>query len=672
MMNGPAKGRALIAYSLVALGVVYGDIGTSPLYVMNALINDAGGTHALSSEYIIGSVSLVIWTLMLMTTIKYVLLALRADNRGEGGIFALYALVRSHAKWLIVPALIGGAALLADGTLTPAVTVTTAVEGLKGISFGSNVLVHDQEEVVIITFAILLVLFLIQRFGTSTIGRGFGPIMVIWFTFLALFGLVNLIKAPWILKALSPVYGIELLFSPSNHMGVFILGAVFLATTGAEALYSDMGHVGRRSIYVTWPFVFISLVLNYLGQGAFLIHNLPMTQHGSGYNPFYQMLPHGVYLFGVAIATLAAIIASQALITGSYTLVEEAIGLKMLPRLKVHHPSLSKGQIYIPAVNWILCLVTSSILFWFRTSAHMEAAYGLSITATMLMTTLLLHEYMREHWAKIWATSFVILYVAIESIFLASSLVKFARGGYVTVLITALILITMVGWYYGDNLRDEMSDESKYLSLADFRDKLMQLSADDTVPMYVSNLVMMARINRNHLVKRETLYSILDKNPKRARVYWFVTVNNTDQPYTCYYRVDMMGTRNIVNLQLYLGFKMATSVNLYLRQVVNELMKQGVIDEQPQKYTTTPGRKVGDFEFIFFKEHLSPTSMIHGWRRMLVQLRLFLQNHTLSPVQFYGLQFSETREEMVPIFLNDQRTTPLHQESVEHTIKAKK
>ena len=668
MLNGPAKGK-LLASSLVALGVVYGDIGTSPLYVMNALINDAGGTSALSRQYIVGSVSLIIWTLMLMTTIKYVLISLRADNRGEGGIFALYALVRQHAKWLIIPALIGGAALLADGTLTPAVTVTTAVEGLKGINFGYRVLVHNQQEVIVVTFVILLLLFLIQRFGTSTIGRGFGPIMVVWFSFLAVFGLVNLIKEPWMLEALSPVYGIQLLFLPSNHMGVFILGAVFLATTGAEALYSDMGHVGRQSIYTTWPFVFLSLVLNYLGQGAFLAHNLPMGQHGSGYNPFYQMLPQGVYLFGVAIATLAAIIASQALITGSFTLVEEAIGLKMLPRLKVHHPTLSKGQIYIPTVNWILCVVTSSILFWFQTSAHMEAAYGLSITATMLMTTLLLHEYMREHWAHIWATTFVILYVAIESIFLISSLVKFMRGGYVTVLITALILITMIGWHYGDHLRDEMSDQSKYLNLEDFRNELMQLSTDDSIPMYVSNLVMMARINRDHQVKRETLYSILDKNPKRARVYWFVTVNNTDQPYTCYYKVDMMGTRNIVNLQLYLGFKMDTSVNLYLRQVVHELMTQKIIDEQPQKYTTTPGRKVGDFEFIFFKEHLSPTSMIKGWRRALVQLRLFLQNHTLSPVQFYGLQFSETREETVPIFLNDKRTTPLDQESVENTVK---
>lgn len=653
------KQRLSFAMALIAIGIVYGDIGTSPLYVMNALINDAGGTQNLTKQYVMGAVSLVFWTLMLMTTIKYVLIALRADNKGEGGIFALYALVKKDAKWLIIPALVGGAALLADGTLTPAVTVTTAIEGLKGIHFGDQVLVTDQNQVILITFLILLGLFIIQRFGTAIIGRAFGPIMLVWFLFLAIFGVLNLVKFPGILGALSPLYGIRLLFSPANRTGIFILGSVFLATTGAEALYSDMGHVGRASIYLTWPLVGLALVLNYLGQGAYLISRLPMTDHGSGFNPFYQMLPHGVYLFGVVIATLAAIIASQALITGSFTLVEEAIGLKLLPRLKVHHPGMSKGQIYISPINRLLCLITSSTLFWFQTSAHMEAAYGLAITATMLMTTLLLHDYLFQNKSKLLATAFVVVYGVIEMIFLVSSLTKFVHGGYVTALLTTLILLVMVAWYYGDSLRDELSDESKHLNLEDYKDQLLKLSADDSVPLYVSNLIMMARINLNHQVKRETLYSILDKTPKRARVYWFVTVNNTSQPYTCDYKVDMMGTRNIVNLQLYLGFKVDTAVNVYLRQVVGDLMKKGIIDKQPQTYTTTPGRQVGDFRFVFFQEHLSPTSRIWGWHRLLVQLRLLLQNYTLSPQQFYGLEFSDTVEEKVPIFLNDKHQSSL-------------
>ncbi len=662
--------RNLIASALVALGIVYGDIGTSPLYVMNALINDAGGTRVLTKEYIIGGVSLVFWTLMLMTTVKYVLIALRADNKGEGGIFALYALVRHQAKWLIIPALIGGAALLADGTLTPAVTVTTAIEGLKGVALGSRVLVSDQNEVIMITFLILLFLFIIQRFGTSVIGKAFGPIMLVWFGFLALFGIANLVHQPEILKALSPVYGIRLLFSPSNRMGIFILGAVFLATTGAEALYSDMGHVGRKSIYLTWPIVCTSLVLNYLGQGAYLIRELPyLGSNGASYNPFYQMLPHHVYLFGVVIATLAAIIASQALITGSFTLVEEAVGLKLLPRLKVRHPSLSRGQIYISVINWLLCLVTSGILFYFRTSAHMEAAYGLAITITMLMTTILLHQYLSHHWSKVFAMLFMVIFVAIETVFLLSSLSKFVHGGFVTVIITVMILMVMICWYYGDKVRDEMNDESKYLNLEDYKNQLEELSKDESIQLYVSNLIMMARINKNHLLKRETLYSILDKTPKRAKVYWFVTVNTTDEPYTCYYKVDMMGTRNIVNLQLYLGFKIDNSVNLYLRQVVQELMAENVIDKQPQKYTTMPGRNVGDFRFIFLKERLSPNSNITGIRRWLVQMRLFLQNITLSPVQYYGLEFSQTYEETVPLFIKNRSGALLNQRKVKNYVK---
>lgn len=650
-------GRAAMA--VIALGIVYGDIGTSPLYVMNALINDAGGTQALSSQYIIGAVSLVLWTIMLMTTVKYVLIALRADNHGEGGIFALYALVRQYAKWLIIPALIGGAALLADGTLTPAVTVTTAIEGLKGVHFGQHVLIENQNQVILIAFLILLILFSIQRFGTSQIGKSFGPIMVVWFSFLAIFGVVNLTQEPIILRALSPIYGVKLLFSPANRVGIFILGAVFLATTGAEALYSDMGHVGRGSIYLSWPFVFAALILNYLGQGAFLLKKLPLQSYGSGYNPFYQMLPSHFYLFGVVIATLAAIIASQALITGSFTLVEEAIGLKLLPRMKLRYPSMSHGQVYISLVNWLMCFITSNILFWFRTSAHMEAAYGLAITVTMMMTTLLLHQYMLANKGKLAANTFVAIYLTIEAIFFLSSMTKFMRGGYVTVIITGMIILVMIAWHYGGALRNELQDQSKYLNLEDFKGQLQTLSNDQTIPLYADNLVMMARINHHHEVKRETLYSILDKYPKRARVYWFVTVNNTDQPYTCYYKVDMMGTRNVVNLQLFIGFKEENSVNLYLRQVVGDLMKKGIIDSQPQAYTTIPHRKVGNFEFIFLRERLSPTSMITGWRRVLIQLRLWLQNHTLSPVLFFGLEFSQTHEEVVPIFLNDKQKTNL-------------
>lgn len=348
---------------LITLGVVYGDIGTSPLYVMNAIINDAGPLRNATPNYVLGCVSLIFWTLMLITTVKYVLIALRADNRHEGGIFALYALVRHRGKWLIFVALLGGAALLADGTLTPAVTVTSAVEGLKDLPELS--LFSQYTWLVPLTVSvILLILFMIQGFGTAAVGRSFGPMMLIWFTVIGAFGLIHIVQAPIILRAFSPVYALQVLVSPTNKMGIFILGSVFLATTGAEALYSDMGHVGKANIDATWPFVYLALILNYLGQGAWIINHaqLPAWRNATNINPFYEMIPHSLQVIVIIIATFAAIIASQALITGSYTLVDEAVGLKFLPRLRIKHPSNVRSQIYIGAVNWLLCLVTLIIV----------------------------------------------------------------------------------------------------------------------------------------------------------------------------------------------------------------------------------------------------------------------------------------------------------------------
>lgn len=661
--------KNLAMMGLITLGIVYGDIGTSPLYVMTALINDAGGLKSLTPDYVIGCLSLVFWTLMLMTTIKYVLIALRADNRGEGGIFALYALVKKRRRWLIYPALLGGAALLADGTLTPAVTVTTAIEGLKGIKLGASVPITTQTEVIVITFVILLALFLIQKFGTSFIGKAFGPLMLIWFTFLAVFGLRNLTAEPIVLKAFLPQYGLMLLTSPTNKVGIFILGSVFLATTGAEALYSDMGHVGRRAIYLTWPFVFFSLTANYFGQGAYLIHSLGHYHPvGATFNPFYDMLPHSVYLFGVLIATIAAIIASQALITGSFTLVEEAVGLKLLPKMQVSHPSLSRGQIYIRSVNWALAICTTLVLFYFRTSTHMEAAYGLAITLTMLMTTLLLFNYLQTR-IPLWLDLlFAGIYLTIETVFLISSLTKFAHGGYVTVIITILIVAIMVAWYFGNQLRIFLADETAWLSLKDYTQTLSDLTADATIPLYISNLVMLTKVRKDYQVKREALYSILDKTPKRALVYWFVTVNTTDSPYTNYYTVDMLGTRNVVDLQLYLGFKMNHQVSLYLRQVVQNLMKEGVIDPQPQRYTTTPGRRVGDFRFIILQQELAQNTTLRGWQYLLIAARVFIQNHSTTPIQWFGLEFSQVTIEKVPLLMHYRQIPPVNEQAVTHTV----
>jgi len=658
---------------LITLGIVYGDIGTSPLYVMNAIINDAGTMADTRPEYILGSVSLIFWTLMLITTLKYVLIAMKADNNNEGGIFALYALVKTK-KWLIIPALIGGSALLADGTLTPAVTVTSAMEGVKGQQFGNFIFSNKQSTVLVIVTIILLTIFIIQKFGTEKIGRSFGPIMLIWFSFIGLAGLFNLLGNLSVLKALSPVYAIKVLFSPVNKTGIFILGSVFLATTGAEALYSDMGQVGKHNIYATWPFVYTMLMLNYLGQAAWVIANFQNKQynHISGINPFYEMLPSDFKIFAIIIATLAAIIASQALITGSYTLVQEAIGLKILPRLKVKFPGKVQSQLYIESVNWLLCAITISIVWGFGTSEHMEAAYGLAITLTMLMTTLLLHQFliMKKH--PLGANIFLVVFFAIEGLFLISSLVKFIHGGYVTVIITMAILAIMVIWYFGNKRRDAHMAESENVNLLDFIPQLEKLSQDSSIPTYATNLVYMTKLGKDYSIKRSIIYSILDQDPKRAKVYWFITVNQTAAPYECNYSVDMMNTRNVVNVTLNLGFKKSQHVNIYIRQIINSLLDKKIIDQQAPTYSMMPNRRVGSFKFVIQNQQfqdLGAQVYMSGLDRMLIGGRLLLQNITVPPALWYGLEFSDVVEEKVPLFLGNHTDQYLTEKEIRHNVK---
>ncbi|MBV0931118.1 KUP/HAK/KT family potassium transporter [Lentilactobacillus sp. IMAU92037] len=665
--------RVTLAGMLVTLGIVYGDIGTSPLYVMNAIIGDAGTMGQTSKEYIIGSISLIFWTLMIITTLKYVLIAMQADNNHEGGIFALYALVRRHAKWLIFPALIGGAALLADGTLTPAVTVTSAIEGLKNQHLGPIQFSNSQTDVLLITSTIILILFIIQRFGTGTIGRSFGPVMMVWFTFLAVSGIMNLSGYPEIIKALSPYYAIDILFSPANKVGIFILGSVFLATTGAEALYSDMGHVGKKNIYVTWPLVYASLFLNYLGQGAWVINHAQDAAYRNlgTVNPFYEMLPNSWRLFGIIIATLAAIIASQALITGSYTLADEAIGLKFLPRLIVKHPSNIKNQIYISQINWILCVITLGVVWYFQTSQHMEAAYGLAITVTMLMTTVLLSEFLSTKLKRPVAITISLFFGLIEAVFLGASLVKFIHGGYITLLIMLMILYIMWVWYFGNKRREHYERESEYVSLLDYRDQLEELTKDGSVPLYTTNLVYMTKIKGNYQIKRDAMYSILDKDPKRAKVYWFVTVNETNVPFESTYTVDMLETKNIINVQLYLGFRKSQSVSVYLHQIVDNLVEQGVLEPQVPKYTTMKGRKVGGFKFVIVNEQpadLVVSDEISPLDKRLIAGRIYLQNVTASPISWYGLEFSDVVEESSPLFIVLHKDDYLVQRKIYHSV----
>lgn len=649
------RNRMTAAGLLIAIGIVYGDIGTSPLYVMKSVIAGNGGINTVGRDLIIGTISLILWTVTLLTTVQTVIIALRATNHGEGGIFALYALIRKKAAWLVWPALIGGAAILADGTLTPAVTVTTAIEGLKGLEFGKgNVPVSNQTTVLVITIVILLVLFSIQRMGTSIIGKAFGPVMFIWFAFLGVMGLINIGGNWWILKSLNPYYAIKLIFSPYNKAGFAILGSIFLATTGAEALYSDVGHVGKGNIIGSWPFVFVCLSLNYFGQGVWILNNTNMHS-ATEINPFYAMIPENIRLASIVLATLAAIIASQALITGSFTLVAESINLKFLPRMNILYPSDERGQIYIPAINKMLGITTIALVLFFRTSAHMDAAYGLSITISMLTTTILLYEWLvLKQGHNLANLLFVIFFSTINILFMGSSLSKFTRGGYVSLLITLLIASVMVVWYFGNKVRDQNEAGNAYVRLDEYTDMLTDLSHDDNYPTYADNLVYMANVKYNKFIKREVLYSILDKRPKRARAYWFVTVNATNEPFTAEYAVNTFGTKNVINIQLYLGFKKQTSVNVYLRQIVHDLIKDNTIEPQPQEYTTTPGRDVGDFKFVIVNDVISPSTTLSSYKKWLVKARVQLQNLSTNPAKWFGLEFADTIIERVPLILGKQ------------------
>lgn len=645
--------KATKAGFIIALGIVYGDIGTSPLYTMQSLVDNQGGLSQVSEAFILGSVSLIIWTLTLVTTIKYVLIALKADNHHEGGIFSLFTLVRRMSRWLIIPAMLGGATLLSDGALTPAVTVTSAIEGLKAVPELSSIY-QNQTNVILTTLLILMVLFGLQRFGTGVIGKLFGPVMLVWFSVLGISGLLNSLQHLEILKAINPYYALHLLVSPENHRGIFILGSIFLATTGAEALYSDLGHVGRGNIYASWPFVKVCIILSYCGQAAWILAH---KDSGIALNPFFASVPEGLRVYLVILATLAAIIASQALISGSFTLVSEAMRLKIFPLFKITYPGANLGQLYIPVINWSLFAVTSCTVLYFRTSAHMEAAYGLAITITMLMTTILLAYYLIKEGVKPLLASLLMAFFAfIEFIFFLASAVKFMHGGYVVVVLALAIVFVMVIWHAGTMI---VAKYVKSLSLNDYKHQIKLLRDDLRFDLYQTNVVYLTNRMKKDLIDRSILYSILDKRPKRAQVYWFVNVRVTDEPYTATYKVDMLETDYIVCVELYLGFRMPQTVPRYLRTIVQDLMESGRLPKQVQDYTITPGREVGDFRFVIIEERVSHARQLSTLERFVMQTKASIKHVTASPMRWFGLQYSEATVEVVPLLLSDVLKLPI-------------
>ena len=640
---------------LVALGIVYGDIGTSPMYVMKSIVEGNGVIANVDQEFIVGSLSLIIWTITLLTTVKHVLIALRADNHGEGGIFALYSLVRDCGKWLIVPTMIGGCTMLADGVLTPAVTVTTAVEGLRSISVVDAFLGSGQTVVILITLTIISILFMIQQSGTSSIGKMFGPVMMIWFLFLGLTGIWLTLGDLTILRALNPVYALQVLLSPNNKAGFMILGSVFLCTTGAEALYTDMGHVGRSNIFISWPFVKICLILNYMGQCVWIIQNQgnPVIQAIADLNPFYVMLPESLRPVAILLSALAAIIASQALISGSYTLVHEAASLDLMPHLNVQYPSDTKGQIYVPFVNNLLWVFCAAVVLYFRSGSRMENAYGLAITISMLMMTILFCVYigvLHKRWLA--AVVFAVTFFALEGVFFVSSLGKFAAGGYVAIILSAAILFVMACWYRGTQIEQA---QHIFLNMRGYLDGIKKLQNDTSIPLCSNNLVYLVKGDDSEVIDRDILYSILDKDPKRADAYWFISVNTSNDPYQKQYDVETFGTDYIFRVNLYLGFKVKPSVNVYLRQVVHDLLASGELPKQDKRHSIYGPSDVGSFKFCMIRKMVPREGDLDAVDNLLINTKYSIRRIGGNPIQWYGLETSNLITEYVPLFLAQRK-----------------
>ncbi len=637
--------RVTAAGLIVALGIIYGDIGTSPLYVFNAIING----RVINEQLIIGSLSCIIWTITLQTTVKYVWLVLRADNRGEGGTFALYALVRRHKKWLVLPAMIGGAALLADGIITPPISITSAVEGLQELSAFQGI----EEYIVYIVLVIVALFFFTQQFGTASIGRFFGPVMLVWFSMLAVLGVTHLFDDLSILRAFSPYYAGQFLIEYPKAL--WLLGAVFLCTTGAEALYSDLGHCGKSNIRVSWIFVKTCLILNYLGQGASLLaHHTGLTitkevKEQLGINAFYDLMPQWFIIFGVVIATSAAIIASQAMISGSFTLISEAMRLNLWPKLKIRYPSEARGQLFIPSLNFLMFAGCVGVVLYFQTSTRMEAAYGLAIIVTMLMTTILFSNFLVSRRIKpIYIWVFLGVYTIIESLFLFALLQKFLHGGYITLMISGVMFSVMYIWFRARKIKNRYVE---FVRLEHYIPKIQELSNDRSVPKYATHLVYLTSADNPKEIEHKIIYSILNKKPKRADIYWFIHVDTLDDPYTSEYKVDHIIPNDIIRVEFRLGFRVEPRINLMFRKVVEDLVANKEVNITSRYESLERSNIVGDFSFIVMEKYLSQDNELPIWERMIMKFHFWLKDVSLSEERGFGLDSSTVTIEKFPLIV---------------------
>jgi len=640
---------------LIAMGIIYGDIGTSPLYVFSSIING----RVISEDLIFGGISCIIWTLTLQTTVKYVILTLQADNRGEGGIFSLYTLVRRRKKWLVVPAMVGGAALLSEGIITPPISVTSAIEGLAQLPRFAAI---SEMQIVYIVLGILAFLFFMQQFGTASIGKLFGPIMFIWFAMLAVLGVYN-ITADWsIFKAFNPSYAINLLINYPK--GFWLLGAVFLCTTGAEALYSDLGHCGRQNIRITWIWVKIALILNYLGQGAFLLGqqgkifaNASLIKDVSFIslhpnaellrNPFFAMMPDAFVLFGIIIATAAAIVASQAMISGSFTLVSVAMRLNLWPKFRISYPTEERGQLFIPAINGILFVGCCCIVMYFRSSSNMEAAYGLAITLCMFATSILFANFLVLKRVKpIWIYLYLGVYSIIEFSFLVANLEKFPHGGFATFVLGGIFALVMYVWFKSRKIKNRYVE---FARLDNYLPVLQELSNDQSINKYATHLVYLSSANNPKEIEYKIIHSILNKKPKRADIYWFVHVDTMDDPYTSEYEVHTIIPNEVIRVEFRLGFRVQPKINLMFRKVVEDMVANKEVNITSRYESLQRNNIAGDFEFIVMEKFLSQDNELPFWERVVMKLYFWLKEISLSEEKGFSLDASNVTVEKFPL-----------------------
>ncbi len=621
---------------LISLGIIYGDIGTSPLYVFKAII----GTRIISEQIIFGGLSCVFWTLTLQTTIKYVLITLRADNKGEGGVFSLFSLVKRKAPWLVIPAMIGGCALLADGIITPPITISAAIEGLQ--------IYYPDLQTIPIVLTLITLLFVIQQFGTSLVGKAFGPIMFLWFTMMGVLGASYVIQNPSIVKAINPYYAYQLIVNTPSALG--ILAAVFLCTTGAEALYSDLGHCGKSNIRISWIYVKSCLLLNYFGQGVFLL--ALQNELLDGRNPFYRMMPDWFLVAGISLATIAAIIASQAVISGSFTMISEAVRLNIWPKVKINYPTEQKGQLYVPSTNWMLWVGCIIITLYFQKSENMEAAYGLSITIAMLMTTILLSVYLHKKKYPLYLIAiFAGVYGFLELVFFTGNLTKFLHGGWVTLLIGLIMFSVMWSWFSARKIKNRFL---KFVEIDQYFDIIKDLSNDESVPKYASQLVYLTSANFASEIESKIIYSILQKKPKRADVYWLVHVDVVDEPYTSEYKVAHLVDGKLIRIDFKLGFRVEQKISILFRKVVEDLVKNNEVDITSHYTSLNKYKIVGDFKFVVLEKTLSRSNNLSFRDRLIMDYYFYLKKVSLSEEKGFGLDLSFVTLEKVPLMVTSE------------------